>query len=295
MRWFAAVALLTMTGGWGFLLYSAARSTSEVGPSEAYFSQASGPATSSTFIGFDRNDYPGDDALPALHKTFAFVGYWLGPPPGEKSNSWVGKRTALDSQGFGFLLLYRGKTSSEISTNKIAIEVGLADARAAAEAARREGFPEGSVIFLDEEEGGRYFPTQHLYLHTWAEELQKQHFHPGIYCSGIAVDEGEGSKVITSDDIRQHIGISDVVFWVYNDACPPSPGCAVAQNPPAPSASGIPYAAVWQFVRSPREKKVARHCGGYASDGNCYAPGDKKHQWILDMNAAATANPSAPR
>jgi hypothetical protein len=134
-----------------------------------------------------------------------------------------------------------------------------------------------------------------LYLHTWAEELQKQHLRPGIYCSGIVVDEGEGSEVITSDDIRAHIGVSGVAFWVYNDACPPSPGCAVAKNPPTPSASGVPYAAVWQFVRSPREKKVARHCGGYASDGNCYAPGDAKHQWNLDMNAATTANPSAPR
>jgi Domain of unknown function (DUF1906) len=295
MRWFGAVVFLILIGGWSLSRYPGERPASEGGPYKATLVHSSGLAASSTFIGFDRNDYPGDEALPALRQTFAFAGYWLGPPPGEKNNSWTGKRGALDAQGFGFLLLYRGKTSSEISTNKIANEVGLADAREAVAAARREGFPEGSVIFLDEEEGGRYFPTQHLYLHTWAEELQKLHFHPGIYCSGIVVDEGEGSKVITSDDIRQHVGIPDVVFWVYNDACPPSPGCAVLKNPPAPSTSGVPYAAVWQFVRSPREKKVARHCVGYASDGNCYAPGDAKHQWIFDMNVAATANPSAPR
>jgi Domain of unknown function (DUF1906) len=295
MRWLGAFAVVFLIGGWSLSRHPGARPASEGGPYKAGLSQASGLAAASSFVGFDRNDYPGDEALPALRKTFAFAGYWLGPPPGEKSNSWVGKRGALDAQGFGFLLLYRGKTSSEISTNKIATDVGLADAREAAAAARREGFPEGSVIFLDEEEGGRYFPTQHLYLHTWAEELQKQHFRAGIYCSGIVFDEGHGSKVITADDIREHIGIPGVVFWVYNDACPPSPGCAVPQNPPVPPASGIPYAAVWQFVRSPREKKVARHCGGYASDGNCYAPGDAKHQWILDMNAATTANPSAPR
>jgi hypothetical protein len=293
MRWIGAFAFLVLISGWSLSRDPRQRPASRL--RENGFGGQAEPAAPPTFVGFDRNDYPGDEALPVLRKSFAFAGYWLGPPPGEKTNSWVGKRGALDSQGFGYLLLYRGRTSSEVSTNKIASDAGVADAKDAAAAARREGFSEGSVIFLDEEEGGRYVPTQHLYLHTWAEELQKQHLRPGIYCSGIVVDEGEGSKVITSDDIRAHIGVSGVAFWVYNDACPPSPGCAVAKNPPTPSASGVPYAAVWQFVRSPREKKVARHCGGYASDGNCYAPGDAKHQWNLDMNAATTANPSAPR
>jgi hypothetical protein len=129
------------------------------------------PALARTFVGFDRNDYPGDAALPVLRKSFAFTSYWLSPPPGAKSNTWAGKRRELESQGFGFLLLYRGKTSNEIHTNKMATDMGVADARDAAAAATRDGFAEGSVIFLDEEEGGRYSPSQHLYLHNWAEEL----------------------------------------------------------------------------------------------------------------------------
>ena len=44
------------------------------------------------FLGFDRNIYPGDDALPILRETFAYSGFWLGPPPGEKINTWKGKR-----------------------------------------------------------------------------------------------------------------------------------------------------------------------------------------------------------
>src|ERR1700722_4213806 len=50
-----------------------------------------------TFLGFDRNIYPGDDALPILRKTFAFSGYWLGPAPGEKINTFRGKRALLQS------------------------------------------------------------------------------------------------------------------------------------------------------------------------------------------------------
>jgi len=254
-----------------------------------------GPADQQNFLGFDRNEYPGDEALPALRKSFSFTGYWLGPPPGEKTNSWTGKRALLQSQGFGFLLLFNGRTAAQVRSPEAAEEAGLADAKKAAVTARSEGFPEDSVIFLDQEEGGRFTPEQQLYLHTWAEELEKHHFRAGIYCSAIPVDEGGGSHVITADDIRAHIADPEVVYWVYNDTCPPSLGCSTEKGIPAPSESGVKYAAVWQFVRSPKEKKAARHCHGYANDGNCYAPGDSKHLWFLDMNVATSADPSAPR
>jgi len=253
------------------------------------------PADVHSYVGFDRNEYPGDEALPQLRKSFSFASFWLSPPPGAKSNSWIGKRGVLQSQGFGFLLLYQGRTSSQLPYKKDSIEAGVADARAAATGARRDGFPEGSVIFLDVEEGGRFFGGYLAYLQSWAESLAKEKFHPGIYCSGIVVDEGEGSTIISADDIRAHIGVPEVVYWVYNDACPPSPGCSVPQNPRAPSASGVAYASVWQYVRSPREKKVARHCRGYSADGNCYAPGDAGHKWFLDENVATTADPSGGR
>jgi hypothetical protein len=252
-------------------------------------------AESPSFLGFDRNQYPGDAALALLRKSFSFASYWLSPPPGEKSNSWIGKRSTMQAQGFGFLLLYQGRTSGQLPYKKDSIEAGLEDAQSAAAAAHREGFPEGSVIFLDVEEGGRFFDSYHAYLRSWAESLTKEKFRPGIYCSGIVVDEGEGSTIISADDIRAHIGAANVVYWVYNDACPPSPGCSVPQSPPAPSASGVNYASVWQYVRSPREKKVARRCRGYASDGNCYAPGDAAHKWFLDENVATTPDPSGGR
>lgn len=248
-----------------------------------------------TFLGFDRNEYPGDAALPILRKSFSFTSYWLSDPPGEKGNSWSGKRALLESQGFGFLLLYDGRLSAEVRTPEAAEKLGAMDAKNAAAAARAEGFPQGSVIFLDQEEGGRFTPEQHFYLHTWADELEKQHYRAGIYCSAIPVDEGGGSHVITADDIRANIADNEVVYWVYNDACPPSLGCSAEKGFPSPAESGVKYASVWQFVRSPKEKKAAKHCHGYASDGNCYAPDDKKHAWFLDMNVATSADPSAPR
>jgi hypothetical protein len=49
---------------------------------------------------------------------------------------------------------------------------------------------------------------------------------------------------------------------------------------------------VWQFVRSPREKETASRCSGYAADENCYAVVDAAKKWHLDMNVAASSNPS---
>jgi Domain of unknown function (DUF1906) len=283
MRWILSVFLVLVCAS-SFLMFSNADKNA-LKPA---------PAEARSYLGFDRNEYPGDETLPVLRKSFAFASYWLSAPPGEKANSWTRKRSLLESHGFGFLLLFNGRTAAQVRTAQLAEAAGLADARSAAAAARSEGFPKGSVIFLDEEDGGRFSEEQHLYLHTWAAELERQEFRAGIYCSGIPVDEGGGSHVVTAKDIQAHIADPEVVYWVYNDACPPSTGCEVAEKLPAPSGSGIAYAEVWQFVRSPREKKATRHCRGYASDGNCYAPVDKSRQWFLDMDVATTANPSAP-
>ena len=243
------------------------------------------------YLGFDRNDYPGDEAMRELKKEFAFTGYWLTPPPGEKANSWSGKRKVLGEQGYGFLLLTRGRSGSEIRNARIAGEKGTADAREAAHSARAEGFAGSAIIFVDVEDGGRLAAAYHSYLRAWADEIVKLGFLPGVYCSGIAVDEG-GVTIVTAEDIRSNEAPRKFAFWIFNDACPPSPGCVSATKPPLPSASGVKDAAVWQFVRSPREKEVASRCSGYAGDENCYAAVDAAKKWHLDMNVAASANPS---
>ena len=39
-----------------------------------------------TYLGFDRNEYPGDANLKTLRQTFSYTGYWLNNPPGATSN-----------------------------------------------------------------------------------------------------------------------------------------------------------------------------------------------------------------
>lgn len=244
------------------------------------------------YLGFDRNEYPGDAALPVLRKTFSFSGYWLTPPPRETKNTWVGKKKALEAEGFGFLLLARGRESATLGSG--AEEKGIADAREAARSAIYEGFAAGSIVFLDIEEGGRLSPQFHSYLRAWTEELVRKGFRPGVYCSGVPVNDGNGRTIVTADDIRANKGSRELAFWVFNDVCPPSVGCTTPVGLPVPAKSGVAYAAVWQFVRSPRQQETASACPGYANDGSCYAAVDAAHRWHLDLNVATSNHPSAP-
>src|ERR1051325_7939113 len=81
-------------------------------------------STQQPFLGFDRNDYPGDDAMKLLRKDFSFTSYWLSNPPQTKSNSWSGQREFLHSLGYGFLPLFNGPTSGELRD-----EIGRASCR----------------------------------------------------------------------------------------------------------------------------------------------------------------------
>lgn len=254
--------------------------------------QESAPA----YLGFDRNEYPGDANLPALKRSFAFTGYWLNNPPGAKRNGWEGKRAILRSAGFGFLVLFNRRASNELERPVDPAALAALDAQNAVQKAVGEGFSTGTVIFLDQEEGGRLLPAQRAYVLAWAEGIISAGFRAGVYCSGIPVKEGRDQSITTADDIHDHAGGRNMLFFVYNDVCPPSPGCANSSNPPPPSASGTAYADVWQFAQSPRRKDFARSCRNYSHDANCFpSPGKSANAIYIDLDSATSPDPSGGR
>src|SRR5260221_10310278 len=172
------VSLLLIAGAW-FLLDLPARMAK---------TEARTPA--GTYLGFDLNTYPGDDALPILRKTFSFGGYWLSAPPGAKQNTWVGKRHLFVAQKFGFLLLYRGPQINQLKSSSQAGKRGTADAVNTAAATKKEGFPLHAIIFLDIEEGGRLPAKYHANLRAWADELTPPGYRPGAYSPGRLGNEG---------------------------------------------------------------------------------------------------------
>jgi len=94
------------------------------------------------YLGFDRNTYPGDANLKALHQTFSYTGYWLNNPPGSNRNSWKGHRAAVESAGLGFLVLFTGRFYADLKTVSNATRLAKSDAQAAT--ARAAGVPSPS-------------------------------------------------------------------------------------------------------------------------------------------------------
>ena len=286
-----------------------------LGASACISNAQTGASAPAAYLGFDRNDYPGDAALTALRKTFSYTSYWLNAPPGETANSWAGKRSLLRQHGFGFLVLFNGRTDAEIkaraSRGENAEALGAADGKAATAAAAREGFPPDVVIFLDQEEGGRLLPEQDAYLFAWIDAARKGGARAGIYCSGIDVPEGKGTintarDIVEQETVRAHpskgpspAGKSSerrLVLWIADDRCPPAPGCALAA--PRLAGASIPpvsdVTTVWQYAQSPRRPEFSAHCPAKpAPDGNCYAPGlGPDAKIFVDLDVANSPDPS---
>ena len=222
-------------------------------------------APARAYLGFDRNDYPGDAALPELRLNFDFTGYWLTNPPAQPTTTpGSAIATCLARAGFGFLIVANGRLDAELiraaKQGNSPAALGRADAADAVAAARREGFPAGAIIFLDQEEGGRLLPDTAKYLFAWTEAVAHSAYLPGVYASGQPADDGPGPNgktvfITTIQDIRARVAaghLHPIAFWVAQDACPPAPGC-VLQPPPA-ELSGTPDAAAWQYAQSPRRK-----------------------------------------
>lgn len=248
------------------------------------------------FVGFDRNEFPAATALPLLRRHFSFTGYWLNAPPGAHTNSWTGRREVLLHAGFGFLVLWNGRLDAEIKHGGMPpAELGRKDAAAAAAAAVREHFPAGTIVFLDQEEGGRLLPEQAAYLLAWTEALAATDYRPGVYASGQPVPEGPSQTITTARDITTRVraqSLHAVALWVAQDTCGPSTGCTL--KPPPTSASGTPDALVWQYAQSPRRPELTRSCAGtYAANGNCTVP--ELPTAFLDLNVSASADPSQGR
>jgi hypothetical protein len=257
------------------------------------------------YSGFDKNDYPGDGAFAILHKSFQYTSYWLNNPPGFDHNPWVGKRSLIKQQGFGFLVLFNGRLHEELQGTD-AGAIGGRDGDAAVDSAIREGFPRNVRIFLDQEEGGRLLPDQAAYIFGWIDAVRRRGARAGVYCSAIDVPEGS-SRINTAANIvhlesersksrTSSNALSELKLWVANDRCPPAPGCTVTNLRPSAGAQlGDPrLIAVWQYAQSPRRTQFSSGCPkNAASDGNCYAPLlPQNSSSSIDLDVATSADPS---
>jgi hypothetical protein len=187
----------------------------------------------------------------------------------------------LVDSGWGLAAIFVGQQDvnfTRCSQHNLSDDVGAADASNAVQQATSAGFPSGSVIFLDVEQGGRVGTTDPNnclgYITAWINNIdQDGTFRPGVYCSYSQ----------TADQIRQAVNTMNpnlnVKFWVWHLAGPPGTCPAISNNTyPShdPTSSGISYASVWQVAQ----------CCTIQVAGSSSNP--------VDFDTADSTNPSAP-
>ncbi len=141
-------------------------------------------------------------------------------------------------------------------------------------------------------------PEQKAYIYAWVDGVTADGFRAGIYCSGISAAKEGGEDIVTADDIRQNAGARKIVFWVTNDACPPSPGCAFPKPGPSPARQLVFLSPKFGSLPSRRSgQRLPASCpANYSRDGNCYPPGiDIGERLHIDVNTATSADPSQGR
>jgi hypothetical protein len=236
------------------------------------------PEGSGSYPGFDTSLYPGDAAMAAWRtpgSPYGWVGYYLAAPC-HRDPSWMGKRATLTQMGWGLAVLYVGQqtfeglafldtssgrnsvvrpsaragimtppTVAEIesgvvtcSRTLLTTEQGTTDAIDAVTKTASEGFPNGSVIYLDIEPMQMIPPSMDAYYRAWIQQvLADGRFRPGIYVSK------SNAQAIYEGAARAYADMhapGSAVFWVSSTA-----GFSLEKSP---ADIGLPFARVWQGV-----------------------------------------------
>ncbi|HET7234619.1 MAG TPA: glycoside hydrolase domain-containing protein [Longimicrobium sp.] len=257
-----------------------------------------GPRAAAGFAGFDTGIYPGDAAMRAWRQTspYQWVGYYLAAPC-HRDASWSGKREALVGMGWGTAVIYLGQQDWAAAPNRapapdtaradstaqpqqpaavasappacsaanLSAARGTTDAADAVAKTAAEGFPAGTVIYLDVERVTAVSPALSDYVRGWVDGvLAEGRYTPGIYVHRLNAD-AVATAARAAYTARGRVG--DPQFWVTA-----STGFSLELPP---TASGVPYASVWQGPLDLRET-----WGGYTLQ--------------VDVNVATTRSPSAP-
>ena len=213
-------------------------------------------------LGFDTYTYPGDSVMLAWRKApdapYEWVGYYLTAPC-HKGKTWMGKRQTLQQMGWGIAVVYVGQQTWERTpqkttdaqraalvragrtchTNLLSASQGRIEAEDAIAKTEAEGFPRGSVIFLDIERMERVPLAMRDYYMAWTDRvLQDGRYRPGYYVHNH-------NAALVHDDVKTVFAARNVVeaprFWVASarDFDP---------SKSAPSDVGHVFAGVWQGI-----------------------------------------------
>lgn len=232
-------------------------------------------------LGFDTHSYPGDKAMQAWRSTYEWVGFYL-PAPCHRDDSWSGTRSKLARMDYGVAVIYvgqqtwsehKGMTKAQRAAAKakgatclpefVSGPQGTREADDAIARTAAEGFPAGTVIYLDLERMQMVPQRMRDYYREWtARVLEDGRYVPGVYVHTHNAD-------LVYRDLRGVYAAegvdADPPFWVA--------GGRGFHRQAAPASVGHSFAHAWQGVLDVVERR-----NGYRIP--------------IDVNVAAVPSPS---
>jgi hypothetical protein len=212
------------------------------------------------FVGFDTHTYPGTATMKTWKNTpgspYSWVGYYL-PSPCHDDASWTGKRDTLMAMGWGMAVVYVGQQTwgktpralsesqrdavrrkSDCSQDLISIDEGVRNADDATAKTKAEGFPAGSVVFLDIERMEKIPPEMRAYYRAWAARMLANN----VYVPGFYAHEHNAQQI--HDDVVEEFKSAgrneEPRFWLA--------GGKGFDEGKAPQDVGYTFAGMWQGV-----------------------------------------------
>ncbi len=199
-----------------------------------------------TSAGFDCGSYPGDDAVKAwaANSPYEFVGFYLDAPCHSPATfkTWSGKRSFITQQGFGLAVIYVGHQQDGCGKNSLSRQKGLEHGADTIAKCAVEGFPSGTIVFLDVESfNGHLSANTEAYIRGWISALLDSGgaSSPGIYCPRKSANE---IHLAAGKEYAAHaLPNGAPAFWIVKTQDP-----LFDPSTSSPVDCGVPFANVWQ-------------------------------------------------
>jgi hypothetical protein len=144
-----------------------------------------------THFGFDTDIFPGVPLMGQIKAStnLEFVGFYLAPAPSHGDASWMAHRGDLAAQGWGFLPVYVGQETVGPGRHNVCGPQGTIDGAEAVTLMRSAGFPAGSYVYLDLENGPPFTAAEAQYVEAWVKLVEGGGYKAGIYGSHLYAAE----------------------------------------------------------------------------------------------------------
>ena len=214
--------------------------------------RAAPAAVADRAAGFDCGSYPGDKAISAwaANSEYAFVSFYFDAPCHTTSTfkSWSGKFPMIKSAGLGLAVIYVGfQQGTKCGNTRLSRKQGIAHGQDAVAKFTIEGFPAGTIVFLDVEHyAGSLAAGFEAYIRGWLSALLDDgSAGPGIYCPDSKANE---ILLAAQKEYASHgfLG-AQPRFWIVKIEPGFNPTTSI------PTDCGVSFANIWQGVLDTQE------------------------------------------